>query len=151
MGLFSRKDRDLSKVTLAGLVEANAIGPTKDLRRAILRKLAETPVWFAANGLPDGVEPAPGSAQVLDESTSVQLLTTTGPDGGRATLWFGSAEAAVARVPGCVPLALDFGVAAGVLGDDPSCAGVVVDTGTPGWAYYPRSEVLAFADEDQPA
>lgn len=151
MGRFSRKDRDLSKVTLADLVEANAIGPTKDLRRAILRKLAEAPVWFAADGLPDGVEPAPGSAQVLAESSSARLLATTGPDGGRAIVWFGSAEAAVARVPGCAPIALDFGVAAEVLGAEPSCDGVVVDAGRPGWAYYPRSEVLAFADEDPPA
>jgi hypothetical protein len=85
-GVVPRTDRDLSKVTIERLLSANSIGSTASLRRSILRKLATQRVWHASGGLPELADPAPGERVVLERDAPVQLLTTSGPEGGLAAL-----------------------------------------------------------------
>ena len=82
----------------------------------------------------------------MERETPVQILSTTGPEGGLAALWFSSGAAAHARAPQCVALGVEFTDAVARLRSDESFQGVVLDAAsTTGWAYFPRSEVLGIA------
>ena len=132
MGLFRRTPAAPlpgSQDPLAAHLAAIAAG-REGAVGALVHALQAQQLWQAWREAPEDM--VPGQPYVPTSEISIDVLSTTMPDGAPAMAVFSSPEAVGARSPQAVPVGRAGADLLAQLLADPSCAGLVLDPAGPG-------------------
>ena len=131
-----------NSIVLAALVKLSDF-PSDENRIAFYRSLLQGSLLVAVASLPKEIIDTP---QVLQESLSVNMLTSSGPNGGEVLLAFTDTQALRARVSAGFPLAMPSKQVLEIVLRDGYEGLVINPAGS--WAEIPREDVERIVMDD---
>ena len=129
-------------VVLAALAKLSDF-PSDENRVAFYRSLLQGSLLVAVASLPKEITDTP---QVLQESLSVNMLTSSGPNGGEVLLAFTDTQALRARVSAGFPLAMPSKQVLEIVLRDGYEGLVINPAGS--WAEIPREDIERIVNDD---